>query len=157
MPKTVKKRQENTTGGWTAAMLRMLRGAIVGAAVAIVILLAASALILGGAVKQEATNTVLILAGLLGGAIAGLTAAGQGRGGALRRGLGAGVMMILMLLSAGALIGDAAVSARLTGVVPIACLCGSGVGALLRGAGRAKNNAKKRRRAPSAREVGTGV
>lgn len=152
MPTAKKKRQEAAGDGWQSGMLQMLRGAIIGAAVAILILLAASVLIWGGAVSNEAEGTVVILAGLLGGAAAGLTAAGQGRGGALRRGLGAGVMMILLLLSAGALIGDTAVTARLTGAVPASCLCGGGVGALLRGAGRSKKGGKKRLRTASARE-----
>lgn len=135
-PRKTHTEEHNTT--WLGVMLDLLKGGIVGAATAIIVLLGASVLIWGGVLKSSSGDSIAIVACVLGALTAGLFAAGSDQSNVLLKGVGAGAVLFLILLSVGAIICDALPTAHIFGAIPIACLCGGGASALLKGRGKKK-------------------
>ena len=110
----------------------VLKGGVIGTAAAFFVLLVAALLIWRGMLTGEAGGSAAICALLIGGAVAGRYAAGQGRGRGLLAGIGGAAVTILLLSMTGALIGGRMPRWPALGVQSLASLCGGFAGAIMR-------------------------
>lgn len=136
-----KKREEPQGTAWLWSMLNLLRFGALGLVAAMLVLVCAAAMISFGVVENGRGSSAVVAACLFGSFLSGVLAVRQKKGAALPTGLGAGVVLFLMLLSSGALLYDTLPAVRSVGAVAGGCLCGGGLAGLLVG------RPKKKRRA----------
>ena len=126
-----KKKDDGAAGGWLGRMLDVLRGGGIGLLTALAVLGIASVLISTGVLSDTAAGSVVIAACLAGALIGGLVAVRRAGSGVLPTGLGVGLALFLLLLSAGLLLYGAAPEAFSGGGNLCACLCGGGLAGIL--------------------------
>lgn len=136
-----KKREEPQGAVWLGVMLDWLRFGALGMAAALLVLGVAAGLISFGLVGNTKGDSVVIAACLLGGFLGGIFAVRRRKGAALPTGLGVGVVLFMLLLTAGMVLYDTLPALRSGGAVAGACLCGGGLAGILAG------KPKKKRRA----------
>lgn len=136
-------RKKESGTGWLKRMLDALRGGGIGLCAALTVLGAASVLVRSGLLSGGREGSAVIVACLLGGFAGGLFAVWRERSMSLPVGLGVGLVLFLLLLSAGVLFYQNTPAAHSVGTVAAACLCGGGLAGVL---GRSGGGKKRRRR-----------
>lgn len=141
MKKTAGKRQEEQGSPWMGMMCAIFKGGVLALVVTLGLLLLCSAAVSSQWMSQAAMERCVVAACVIGGA-AGAAAAMRGnRGMALFLGVGAGVMLFLLLLAAGVVLYDEAPAVQGIPGILCACLCGGGCAGIL-----GRKTKKKRRR-----------
>lgn len=136
-----KKREEPQGAAWLGVMLNLLRFGALGMAAALLVLGVAAGLISFGLMGNTKGDSVVIAACLFGGFLGGIFAVRKRKGAALPVGLGVGLVLFMLLLTAGMVLYDTLPALRSGGAVAGACLCGGGLAGILVG------KPKKKRRA----------
>ena len=137
----VQKQEEPQSVAWLSVMLDLLRFGVLGVAAALFLLGITAVLISAGVFGNSGGDHLVIAACLLGSLLGGVFAVRGRKGGALPVGLGLGLVLFLLLMTAGVLLYDTLPTLRSGGSVAGACLCGGGLAGVL--AGKPK---KKRRK-----------
>ncbi len=138
-----RKREQPQGAVWLNGMMDLLKGGALGACIALAALGVSACLIWLGLLGNSRGGSAVVAACLLGGFAGGLLAVRRGTLSALPGGLGAGAVLFLLLLSAGALAYDTLPALRSGGIVAGACLCGGGLAGVL---GRNSGSKKRRKR-----------
>lgn len=135
------KRQEEAGSQWIETMCELLKGGVLAGVVTILALLACAVLVSSGLLRER-WMAGAVLAVCVIGAFAGGTYAVRAIGGrALFVGLGVGLVLFLLLLTAGLLAFETA-SLEQGGVgICCACLCGGAISGML---GRKPKKKRKR-------------
>lgn len=132
-----RKREQSQGTAWLNGMLEMLKGGVWGVGISLLVLGAAACLVWLGLLSNGAAGRAVVAACLAGGFVGGLIAVRKGKLAPLPEGLGTGVVLFLLLLTAGVVIYGALPGLQTGGVVAGACLCGGGLaGVLGRGGGK---------------------
>lgn len=137
-----RKREQGQGSAWLNGMLGMLKGGVWGICISLVVLGVAACLIWLGLLSNGAAGRAVAAACLAGGFVGGLIAVGKGEAAPLPEGLGTGMVLFLLLLTAGVLMYGALPGLRTGGVVAGACLCGGGMAGVL-GRGERKKRRKR--------------
>ncbi len=138
-----RKREQPQNAMWLSGMIDLLKGGAMGGGAALVVLLAAACLIWAGLLSNGMGNSAVTAACLVGGFASGMFAVRRGNVAPLAGGIGAGMVLFLLLLCVGVLVYDALPGLRSGGVVAGACLCGGGLSGVL---GRSGGGKKRRKR-----------
>ena len=135
------KRQEEAGSQWIETMCELLKGGVLAGVVTILALLACAVLVSSGLLR-ECWMVGSVLAVCVIGAFAGGTYAVQAIGGrALLVGLGVGLVLFLLLLTAGLLAFETASLEQGRIGICCACLCGGAISGML---GRKPKKKRKR-------------
>lgn len=135
------RHQEETGSQWINTMCDMLKGGVLAGVVTILALLLCAVLVSAGMLRERWMEGAVLAVCVLGALSGGLHAARKIGRRTLLAGLGVGVVLFLLLLTAGFLAYDtASMEQGGTGIL-CACLCGGGIAGILSGTGK-----KKRRR-----------
>jgi len=131
-------RKEEHSATWLTAMVDVLWGGGVALAAALIVLALEAGLISFGILGEGQMDNAVMAACVLGGLIGGLVAVRRNRSKALLLGIGAGIVLFLLLLTLGMLAyGVPAVDQR--GVtLGCACLCGGAIAGILGSASKKK-------------------
>lgn len=138
----MKKREEPSGSQWLNAMCEVLKGGVLAGLVAILSLLICAALVSMGALPVEAMEGAVLAVCVLGTLIGGIYAVRRIGAGALLVGPGVGMVLFLLLLTAGFLVYDGASVERGGAGIFCACLCGGAIPGIL---GRRPGKRRKRR------------
>ena len=134
------RRQEEPGGQWIGSMCELLKGGVFAGLVAILALLVCAVLVSSGVLRERWMDGAVLAVCVAGALTGGLYAVRKIGRRTLLVGLGVGIVLFLLLLTAGLLAYDTA-SIEHGGVGTLcACLCGGGIAGVL---GR---GAKKKRR-----------
>ena len=142
MKKRESGRRTEPGGDWVGAMCSLLRGGALAGACCILALLLGAALISAGLARERWMPGMVLAACVLGALAGGLSAARRPGSRGLLTGLGVGLVLFLLLLTAGLLAYEDASLERGGAAVLCACLCGGGLAGLIGG----RRPKKKRKR-----------
>ena len=140
----MKKRErspEDLGSQWLNAMCEVLKGGVLAGVTALLSLLAGSALVSMGIIPVGAMYGVVLAVCVLGALAGGIYAVRRVDGRSLPAGLGVGVVLFLLLLTAGLIVYRGTSVANGGAGILCACLCGGAIPGLL-----ARKPKKKRRR-----------
>ena len=126
---------------WLNAMCEVLKGGVLAGVTALLSLLAGSALVSMGIIPVGAMYGVVLAVCVLGALAGGIYAVRRVDGRSLPAGLGVGVVLFLLLLTAGLIVYRGTSVANGGAGILCACLCGGAIPGLL-----ARKPKKKRRR-----------
>ena len=131
------KKTEETGALWLAVMREVLRGSGAAAAVTLLALLACALLVSNGAIGEGMMDRA-VLAGSLTGGLLAVRRIGRSP---LPVGLGVGLCLFLLLLSAGCLLSGSASVSNDGALILLSCCCGGAMAGVL----GARPNRKRRR------------
>ena len=141
----MKKRENRRTEpgpDWISSMCALLKGGALAGVACILVLLAGAAAISMGVLRERWMPGAVLAACVLGALLGGLFAA-RGRGGhGLLSGLGVGLVLFLLLLTAGLLAFEDVSLEQGGAAILCACLCGGGLAGLV---SRRKPKKKRKR------------
>lgn len=138
--KRQERRQEESGNQWISAMCELLKGGVLAGVAAILALLLCAVLVSSGVLRERWMDGAVLAVCVAGALTGGLYAVRKIGSRTLLVGLGVGLILFLLLLTAGLLAYETA-SIEQGGVgILCACLCGGGIAGVL---GR---GAKKKRR-----------
>lgn len=139
--KKKERRQEEPGGQWLFSMCEVLKGSVLAGVVTILALLICSVLVSVGVIPITAMEGTVMAVCVLGSFAGGVYAVRRVKGRALLAGLGVGMVLFLLLLTAGLLAyQDASLANGGVGIL-CACLCGGAIVGIL-----GRKPKKKRRR-----------
>lgn len=136
-----KKERQEMGSQWLNAMCEVLKGGVLAGVTALLSLLAGSALVSMGIIPVGAMYGVVLAVCVLGALAGGIYAVRRVDGRSLPAGLGVGVVLFLLLLTAGLIVYRGTSVANGGAGILCACLCGGAIPGLL-----ARKPKKKRRR-----------
>ena len=136
-----RKRERERGVAWLRGVPDVLKGGVLGGGISVLLLAAAACLVWFGAPGSGQESGAVVAACLLGSFAGGLFAVKRGRTASLFGGVGVGVVLFLLLLTAGVVFLHAAPTLCGSGTTAGACLCGGGLAGVL-----GRGGAKKRRR-----------
>ena len=139
--KKKERRPKEMGGQWLNAMCEVLKGGVLAGVVTILVLLICAVLVSVGLVPVEAMYGTVLAACALGAFAGGIYAVRHVEGRSLLAGLGVGVVLFLLLLTAGFIVYQGASVANGGAGILCACLCGGAIPGLL-----GRKPKKKRRR-----------
>ena len=139
--KKKERRPKEMGSQWLNAMCEVLKGGVLAGVVTILVLLICAVLVSVGLVPVEAMYGAVLAACALGAFAGGIYAVRHVEGRSLLAGLGVGVVLFLLLLTAGFIVYQGASVANGGAGILCACLCGGAIPGLL-----ARKPKKKRRR-----------
>ena len=139
--KKKERRPKEMGSQWLNAMCEVLKGGVLAGVVTILVLLICAVLVSVGLVPVEAMYGTVLAACALGAFAGGIYAVRHVEGRSLLAGLGVGVVLFLLLLTAGFIVYQGASVANGGAGILCACLCGGAIPGLL-----ARKPKKKRRR-----------
>ena len=135
------KKTEETGALWLAVMREVLRGSGAAAAVTLLALLACALLVSNGAIGEEMMDRAVLAVCVLGSLTGGLLAVRRIGRSPLPVGLGVGLCLFLLLLSAGCLLSGSASVSNDGALILLSCCCGGAMAGVL----GARPNRKRRR------------
>ena len=141
MKKTAGKRQEEQGSAWMGVMGSLLKGGLLALAVTLALLLLCAAAVSARWMSQAAMERCVVAVCVLGATVGGALSMRRHREAALVLGVGTGLMLFLLLLSAGILFYEEAPVVQSIPGILCACLCGGGIAGIL-----GRKTKKKRRR-----------
>ena len=134
------KKQEELQGTqWLGVMLDLLRFGALGAVMTLVALAIAASLISIGTIGISRQSGAVAAACILGSLVGGVLAVRSRKSAALPVGLGVGVVLFLMLLSAGVILFDSMPTLNTVGAVAGSCVCGGGLAGVVAGKPKKKH------------------
>lgn len=139
--KKKERRPKEMGSQWLNAMCEVLKGGVLAGVVTILVLLICAVLVSVGLVPVEAMYGAVLAACALGAFAGGIYAVRHVEGRSLLAGLGVGVVLFLLLLTAGFIVYQGASVANGGAGILCACLCGGAIPGLL-----GRKPKKKRRR-----------
>ena len=139
--KKKERRPKEMGSQWLNAMCEVLKGGVLAGVVTILVLLICAVLVSVGLVPVEAMYGTVLAACALGAFAGGIYAVRHVEGRSLLAGLGVGVVLFLLLLTAGFIVYQGASVANGGAGILCACLCGGANSRLL-----GRKAQKKRRR-----------
>ena len=139
--KKKERRPKEMGGQWLNAMCEVLKGGVLAGVVTILVLLICAVLVSVGLVPVEAMYGTVLAACALGAFAGGIYAVRHVEGRSLLAGLGVGVVLFLLLLTAGFIVYQGASVANGGAGILCSCLCGGAIPGLL-----GRKHKKKRRR-----------
>jgi putative membrane protein (TIGR04086 family) len=139
--KKKERRPKEMGSQWLNAMCEVLKGGVLAGVVTILVLLICAVLVSVGLVPVEAMYGTVLAACALGAFAGGIYAVRHVEGRSLLAGLGVGVVLFLLLLTAGFIVYQGASVANGGAGILCACLCGGAIPGLL-----GRKPKKKRRR-----------
>ncbi len=135
------RKQEEAASPWINVMCEMLKGGVLAGVVAMAALLLCAALVSAGLLRESWMDGAVLAVCVTGAAVGGLYAVLKIRSRPLLAGPGVGIVLFLLLLTAGLLAyGTASLEQGGVGVL-CACLCGGAIAGIL-----GRKPKKKRRR-----------
>lgn len=140
---TKRDRRPEETGGaqWLNAMCEVLKGSVLAGVVAILALLICAVLVSMGMLPVSAMEGAVLAVCVLGSLVGGIYAVRHVGARTLLVGLGVGIVLFLLLLTAGLLVYDDASVGNGGASILCACLCGGAIPGIL-----ARKPRKKKRR-----------
>ena len=129
--KKKERRPKEMGSQWLNAMCEVLKGGVLAGVVTILVLLICAVLVSVGLVPVEAMYGTVLAACALGAFAGGIYAVRHVEGRSLLAGLGVGVVLFLLLLTAGFIVYQGASVASGGGGILCACLCGGAIPGLL--------------------------
>lgn len=126
-------RQEDQGAVWLNTACQVVKGGLMAAAAAVVILFLCAVLVSSGVLRERMMDSVVLFACVLGGLAGGLFAVRKVGARTLLVGLGAGLVLFLLLLSLGFLLYEGASMANGGLNILLACLCGGAMAGILGG------------------------
>lgn len=139
-----RKQEQRQSAMWLSGMMDLLKGGALGGCAALVVLLAAACLIWAGLLSNGMGSSAVTAACLVGGFVSGMFAVRRESIAPLAGGIGAGMVLFLLLLCVGVLVYDALPGLHSGGVVAGACLCGGGLSGVLYRSGGGKKHRKRK-------------
>ena len=139
--KKMERRPKEMGSQWLNARCEVLKGGVLAGVVTILVLLICAVLVSVGLVPVEAMYGAVLAACALGAFAGGIYAVRHVEGRSLLAGLGVGVVLFLLLLTAGFIVYQGASVANGGAGILCACLCGGAIPGLL-----GRKPKKKRRR-----------
>ena len=139
--KKKERRPKEMGSQWLNAMCEVLKGGVLAGVVTILALLLCAVLVSVGLVPVEAMYGTVLAACALGAFAGGIYGVRHVEGRSLLAGLGVGVVLFLLLLTAGFIVYQGASVANGGAGILCACLCGGAIPGLL-----GRKPKKKRRR-----------
>ena len=139
--KKKERRPKEMGSQWLNAMCEVLKGGVLAGVVTILVLLICAVLVSVGLVPVKAMYGAVLAACALGAFAGGIYAVRHVEGRSLLAGLGVGVVLFLLLLTAGFIVYQGASVANGGAGILCACLCGGAIPGLL-----GRKPKKKRRR-----------
>ena len=139
--KKKERRPKEMGSQWLNAMCEVLKGGVLAGVVTILVLLICAVLVSVGLVPVEAMYGTVLAVCALGAFAGGIYAVRHVEGRSLLAGLGVGVVLFLLLLTAGFIVYQGASVANGGAGILCACLCGGAIPGLL-----GRKPKKKRRR-----------
>lgn len=134
------KKTEETGALWLAVMREVLRGSGAAAAVTLLALLACALLVSNGAIGEGMMDRAVLAVCVLGSLTGGLLAVRRIGRSPLPVGLGVGLCLFLLLLSAGCLLSGSASVSNDGALILLSCCCGGAMAGVL----GARPNRKRR-------------
>ena len=135
------RRPEEAGSEWLNAMCEVLKGGVLAGVTTILALLVCSVLVSMGMVPVGAMYGAVLAVCVLGGLTGGIYATCRVNGRSFLAGLGVGMVLFFLLLTAGLIAYHGASSANVGAGILCACLCGGAISGLL-----GRKPKKKRRR-----------
>lgn len=135
------RRQEETGSQWINAMCELLKGGVLAGVVTIAALLLCAVLVSVGAVREQWLEGAVLACCVVGAMAGGLYAVRRLYGRTLLTGAGVGMILFLLLLTAGLLAYDTASVEQGGAEILCACLCGGTISGIF-----GRRPKKKRRR-----------
>ena len=126
-----KKERQEMGSQWLNAMCEVLKGGVLAGVTALLSLLAGSALVSMGIIPVGAMYGVVLAVCVLGALAGGIYAVRRVDGRSLPAGLGVGVVLFLLLLTAGLIVYRGTSVANGGAGILCACLCGGAIPGLL--------------------------
>ena len=137
----MKKREEPSGSQWINAVCEVLKGGVLAGLVAILSLLICAAMVSAGVLPVDTMEGAVLAVCTFGTVIGGIYSVRRIGTGALLVGPGVGVVLFLLLLTAGLLVYDGASMEQGGVAIFCACLCGGAIPGIL-----GRRPGKKRRR-----------
>lgn len=138
------RKREQQSAVWLSGMMNLIKGGALGVCAALVVLFAAACLIWLGLLSNRMGGSAVTAACLVGGFVSGMFAVRRESVAPLAGGIGAGMVLFLLLLCVGVLVYDALPGLHSGGVVAGACLCGGGLSGVLYRSGGGKKHRKRK-------------
>lgn len=136
MKKTDRGRGESNPISWLDWMARLLKGGILAGVVTVLFMLVGACLISYGILSQDKMEGVVLGGCVIGTMIGAIFAIGPQGNRSIPMGLGVGLILFLLCLTAGMIIyGNESLGSGGVGVL-CACLCGGAIGGILRRKGK---------------------
>lgn len=123
---------------WSTPVLDLLRGGAFGFLVSCFVLGVAAFLIYSGVMGYGKADGAGVAACLLGGFSGGVFVVKRRKKAPLPLGVGAGMVLFLILMAVGCILYDATLGVTSAGITLCACLCGGGLAGFMGGAGKSK-------------------